>query len=199
VRPSAENADDQPQSPEELRQEIQQTREELGDTVEALAEKTDLKAQAKDRVAAVKESAQQKGRVRRKGQASDTPVSGRWRTAGHLHGPARTTAVHGRRSVRGRSARRLGGGSTVGDCEGIDANRPTAAGGGLRRRWRDERFARSASWTLGSLRRPQSRASLLTILSRRSPVASIKATTTCSSKFRIKGTQRGTTGPAGTR
>lgn len=61
VSPSAENADDQqPQSPEELRDEIQQTREELGDTVEALAEKADVKAQAKDRLASVKDTAQEK-------------------------------------------------------------------------------------------------------------------------------------------
>ena len=47
-------------SPEELHREIEQTREELGDTVQALAEKTDVKAQARDRIAAVKETAQEK-------------------------------------------------------------------------------------------------------------------------------------------
>jgi ElaB/YqjD/DUF883 family membrane-anchored ribosome-binding protein len=60
MTPTADNAGDQPQSPEELQQEIAQTREQLGDTVEALAEKADVKAQAKDRLAGVKETAQEK-------------------------------------------------------------------------------------------------------------------------------------------
>ncbi len=47
-------------APEELRREIEQTREQLGDTVGALAAKTDVKAQARDRIAAVKDTAQQK-------------------------------------------------------------------------------------------------------------------------------------------
>jgi chromosome segregation ATPase len=54
-------AENSPQkSPEELREEIDQTREQLGDTVEALAAKTDVKSQARERIAAVKESAQQR-------------------------------------------------------------------------------------------------------------------------------------------
>jgi hypothetical protein len=60
VSPSTDNAEDQPQSPKQLRHEIQQTREELGDTVEALAEKADVRTQAKDRIAGVKEAAQEK-------------------------------------------------------------------------------------------------------------------------------------------
>jgi ElaB/YqjD/DUF883 family membrane-anchored ribosome-binding protein len=63
VSRTADNGGDQPQSPEELKQEIQQTREELGDTVEALAEKADVKAQAKDRITSVKQAAQEKKAV----------------------------------------------------------------------------------------------------------------------------------------
>jgi chromosome segregation ATPase len=60
VTPAADDTAGEQKSPEELRREIDQTREELGDTVEALAEKTDVKAQAKERIAAVRDTAQQK-------------------------------------------------------------------------------------------------------------------------------------------
>lgn len=60
MSPAANEPQAEQKSPEELREDIEQTREELGDTVEALAEKSDVKAQAQDRIAAVKETAQQK-------------------------------------------------------------------------------------------------------------------------------------------
>jgi Protein of unknown function (DUF3618) len=64
ARPAVSAAGDETvgeqKSPAELRREIEQTREELGDTVQALAEKTDVKAQARDRIAAVKDTAQEK-------------------------------------------------------------------------------------------------------------------------------------------
>jgi ElaB/YqjD/DUF883 family membrane-anchored ribosome-binding protein len=50
----------EPRSPEEIRDDIEQTRDELGDTAEALAQKADVKGQAKAKVQEVKESAQQK-------------------------------------------------------------------------------------------------------------------------------------------
>ena len=48
----------EPQSPEQIRDEIERTQQELGDTVEALAHKTDVKAQASARIDAAKESIQ---------------------------------------------------------------------------------------------------------------------------------------------
>jgi hypothetical protein len=50
----------EPESPEQLRDEIEQTREELGDTVAALADKTDVKGRAKERVAEVKQTVAEK-------------------------------------------------------------------------------------------------------------------------------------------
>jgi ElaB/YqjD/DUF883 family membrane-anchored ribosome-binding protein len=49
----------EPQSPEQIREEIERTQEQLGDTVEALAHKTDVKAQASARIDAAKESIQE--------------------------------------------------------------------------------------------------------------------------------------------
>jgi ElaB/YqjD/DUF883 family membrane-anchored ribosome-binding protein len=49
----------EPQSPEQIRDEIERTQQELGDTVEALAHKTDVKAQASARIDAAKESIQE--------------------------------------------------------------------------------------------------------------------------------------------
>jgi ElaB/YqjD/DUF883 family membrane-anchored ribosome-binding protein len=57
---SAQAAETDPKTPDEIRSEIEQTREELGDTVEALAAKTDVKAQAQDRIAAAKETVAEK-------------------------------------------------------------------------------------------------------------------------------------------
>lgn len=50
----------EPESPEQLRDEIELTRQELGDTVAALADKTDVKARAKERVAEVKHTVAEK-------------------------------------------------------------------------------------------------------------------------------------------
>jgi ElaB/YqjD/DUF883 family membrane-anchored ribosome-binding protein len=60
VSAGADETGGEQKSPEELRAEIEQTREDLGDTVQALADKSDVKAQARDRIAAVKQTAQQK-------------------------------------------------------------------------------------------------------------------------------------------
>jgi ElaB/YqjD/DUF883 family membrane-anchored ribosome-binding protein len=49
----------EPQSPEQIRDEIERTQQQLGDTVEALAHKTDVKAQASARIDAAKESIQE--------------------------------------------------------------------------------------------------------------------------------------------
>ena len=57
---SAQAAESESRTPDEIRSEIEQTREELGDTVEALAGKTDVKAQAQDRIAAAKETVTEK-------------------------------------------------------------------------------------------------------------------------------------------
>ncbi len=51
---------DNPQDPEQLRQQIEQTREELGETVEALAKKADVKGQAKEKVAEGKDALREK-------------------------------------------------------------------------------------------------------------------------------------------
>lgn len=62
----------QPQSPQELREEIAHTREELAATVEALAAKADVKTRARERLARTKDQARQ-----------------RFRRAGHKAGEAR--------------------------------------------------------------------------------------------------------------
>jgi ElaB/YqjD/DUF883 family membrane-anchored ribosome-binding protein len=58
--PTAQTAESEPKSPEEIRAEIDQTRDQLGDTVEQLAAKTDVKAQAKSRLSDLKDTAQAK-------------------------------------------------------------------------------------------------------------------------------------------
>jgi ElaB/YqjD/DUF883 family membrane-anchored ribosome-binding protein len=49
-------ADQTPDDPQQLREEIDRTRQDLGDTVAALAEKTDVKARAREKVAEVRQN-----------------------------------------------------------------------------------------------------------------------------------------------
>src|SRR3954453_1771903 len=57
---AAQEQQQPPENPAQLRADIERTREDLGDTVAALAEKTDVKARAKDKVAEVKQNVNQR-------------------------------------------------------------------------------------------------------------------------------------------
>jgi ElaB/YqjD/DUF883 family membrane-anchored ribosome-binding protein len=84
---SASVGADQPESPEELRDNIEQTRRDLGDTVAALADKTDVKARAKDRVAEVKQNVNDK-REQVMGKARESTPEGAGSAATQIKGKA---------------------------------------------------------------------------------------------------------------
>jgi hypothetical protein len=70
-----EPAQQPPDDPAQLREDIERTREDLGDTVAALAEKTDVKARARDKVSAVKQNVNTK-RTELMGKARDSSPDG---------------------------------------------------------------------------------------------------------------------------
>jgi len=66
-----EPAQQPPEDPAQLREDIERTRQDLGDTVAALAEKTDVKARAREKVSEVKQNVNEK-RTELMGKARDT-------------------------------------------------------------------------------------------------------------------------------
>jgi hypothetical protein len=57
---AAQEQQQPPEDPAQLRADIERTREDLGDTVAALAEKTDVKTRARDKVSEVKQNVNDK-------------------------------------------------------------------------------------------------------------------------------------------
>lgn len=71
----AEQQQQPPEDPTQLRADIERTRQDLGDTVAALAEKTDVKARAKEKVTEVRHNVSEK-RTELMGKARESSPDG---------------------------------------------------------------------------------------------------------------------------
>jgi ElaB/YqjD/DUF883 family membrane-anchored ribosome-binding protein len=82
-----------PDDPAELREDIERTRQELGDTVAALAEKTDVKTRAKDKVAGVKQTVNER-RTELVSRARENSPDGANSAAAQVRAKAEEKPIH---------------------------------------------------------------------------------------------------------
>jgi len=82
-----------PDDPEQLREEIERTRQDLGDTVAALAEKTDVKTRAKDKVAEVKQTVNER-RTELVSRARENSPDGANSAAAQVRAKAEEKPIH---------------------------------------------------------------------------------------------------------
>jgi ElaB/YqjD/DUF883 family membrane-anchored ribosome-binding protein len=82
-----------PDDPAQLREDIERTRQDLGDTVAALAEKTDVKTRAKDKVAEVKQNVNER-RTELVARARESSPDSANSAAGQVRAKAEEKPIH---------------------------------------------------------------------------------------------------------